>query len=172
MWHDYSIQYKNVLLRPLTEEDIEYLREWRNSKQQTAYLSRVDYITPEAQKAWFIHCMDSDDNITFAIIDIVRNRFVGSIALYDFKSTQAELGRLMVGDPEAHGKHIGRNSVWALSLFAFDQLKLDRVILHVYKDNVPALKIYSQAGYRVTSEHVSNGLIEYAMVLKKGDFCI
>lgn len=167
MWHDYTATCQNVTLRPLEEGDIEYLRQWRNNKAESKFLSQVDYITEEAQKKWFINCMSSDDNITFAIVDNVRNVFTGSIALYNFSENAVELGRLMVGDPDSHGRHIGRNAVTALSEIAINELGKDEVFLHVYKDNLPAVTVYKQAGYKIVDEHVcEDGKIELLMSLK------
>ena len=164
MWHSYEIRHGNVQLRPLQEEDIEYLRQWRNNKAESKYLSSIGYITTEAQRAWFQECMESDDNITFGIIDLDRNVFVGSIALYNFDDDQAELGRLMIGDPEAHGRHLGRNAVEGLSDLAFSKLRVNKLILHVYKDNTPAVTIYKQAGYIIVDEYqASDGKIEVLM---------
>lgn len=38
MKHNFSSCYENIALRPLSIEDIELLRQWRNNKDNTKYL--------------------------------------------------------------------------------------------------------------------------------------
>ena len=48
--HNYLIKYKNVVLRALNEDDIEYLRTWRNDNNNSKFLRQIPYITKESQK--------------------------------------------------------------------------------------------------------------------------
>ena len=164
MHHNFEFSFQNVLLRPVQEADLELLRQWRNAKDNTRYLRRIDHITADAQKTWFRNSLESEDMIMFSIVDKERGVLVGSAAIYDIDGVQAEIGRILIGDPQAHGRKIGRNAVIGLTEFAFKELRLTRLILHVYKDNIPACKIYRQAGYvTVTETADSEGKTELLM---------
>lgn len=166
MKHTNEIRYENVLLRPLKEEDIEALRQWRNDESNTVYLNKIPFITPEMQKKWFDTYINNDDEMSFAIIENRDlHRLVGSLSLYHFTSNTCLFGRLLVGDIDAHGRKIGLNATIAATKIAFNQLQLKQVLLYVYKDNFVAYKIYTKAGFITIDEHLdSSGREEYTMI--------
>lgn len=148
MNHSYSIRNKNVFLRPLEKNDIEKLREWRNDKKNSKFLRQIPYITEDAQKRWFENYLNNEDEICFAIEECEQlNRIVGSLSLYNFCGDTAEFGKILIGDEEAHGKKVGYNATVAALKIAFEVIKLKRVVLEVYEDNVAAKTIYEQAGF-------------------------
>ena len=165
MIHHYRIDYKNVILRPLEKDDIEPLREWRNDPRNTQYLSKIPYITPELQIAWFEKYLQNRDELSFAIVENKDlNRLVGSLCLYNFSLESCLFGKILIGDPEAHGRKIGLNATVAATKIAFEQLKLKQVDLYVYSDHAAALAIYKKAGFFIVDEHkVDNGKLEYKM---------
>ena len=148
MEHNYSTKYKNIVLRPLEKRDIEKLRIWRNDKKNTKFLRQIPYITEESQNKWFENYLENEDEICFAIEECQElNRLVGSLSLYNFNGNVAEFGKILIGDIEAHGRKIGYNATKTVLKIAFDVLKLKKVILEVYEDNLAAKKIYEKAGF-------------------------
>lgn len=70
-WKKYGIT-----LSRLTEEDLELVRQWRNSSLINRYMEFRKYITPEMQKKWF----ESIDNFNnFYYIIIYKNEKIGLI---------------------------------------------------------------------------------------------
>ena len=55
----------------------------------------------------------------------------------------------------------------AISEVAFNQLKLTSLYLHVFAENLPAIKCYKKAGFVVEDEHINSDQKEYTMVLNK-----
>lgn len=163
MNHNYSIEQNNVILKPLSINDIQKLRIWRNNPENTKYLRQIPYITEEMQITWFKKYLENNDEYCFAIFSKELNKVVGSVSLYNFTNNQAELGKLLIGDHEAHGKKIGYNAVVAARNLAINKLHLKKVILHVYKDNKGAFKIYKSAGFKVIQEKLIENKIEYLM---------
>ena len=165
MEHNYQQRYKNVLIRQLKSEDLEYLREWRNDPRNTQFLRKIPYITMEMQKKWFQFYLKDNSEMTFAIDETeFINGIVGSMSLYNFSEDTAEFGKILVGHPIAHGKSIGINALEAVKLIARIELDLKRLYLHVYKDNLPAVNIYKKTGFKIINEHIAaNGLDEYTM---------
>lgn len=171
MIHNYTSEYKNVLLKPLTESDIENLRLWRNDSNNSKYLRQIPFITSDMQKKWFENYLVNKDEICFSINEIEElNRVVGSLSLYDFDGRQAEFGKILIGDSEAHGKSIGFNSIKAVLKIAFEELKLDKVVLHVYDENVVARHIYEKAGFVKKSCEEVNGMTENYMEIFRSDY--
>lgn len=157
MDHKYCADYVNVRLRPLKECDIENLRVWRNDREATKYLRNVGTITPEMQKAWFENYLKSPDVLTFAIVETKDlNRMVGSVALYDIAGDVAEIGKIQVGDPEAHGKGIGRLATVLAMWIGFRELGLKKIIASVHQENIPAHRNDMKMGFRIVGSHPSH----------------
>lgn len=168
MKHNYIYKYKNVRIRPLEMTDIEKMRIWRNDSKNTKYLKKIPYITSEMQVNWYHRVQTNPDEIVFAIDEYDGDyRFVGSFSLYNFSNNKVEFGKFLIGDENAHGKNIGCNSIKAISEVAFNQLKLTSLYLHVFAENLPAIKCYKKAGFVVENEHINSDQKEYTMVLNK-----
>lgn len=172
MNHKYCAEYKHVRLRPLGVEDIELLRQWRNDATYSKFLRPVGTITAQMQRAWFDKYLTDDSNITFAIEEIRNlNRVVGSVSLYDFKGTTAEVGKIVVGDPEAKGKKIGFYALLLAMHFGFQRLGVETFLGEVHEENVSAKTIDMRLGFTVIGKHpFINGGYELDMVLPKAHF--
>jgi len=170
MKHCIKMQIENVLIRPLFLEEIESLRSWRNNSENTKYLKQIPYITSEMQLKWYENDLMDQNCMTFAIIETEKlYRIVGSLAIYNFKQDQVEIGKILLGDSEAHGLSVGTNAFKAAVKVAFDVLGKGKVVLHVFSDNIPAVKSYKKAGFIIEEERVINGKNEYLMSTYKSE---
>ena len=157
MEHSNELLYENILLRPLMKKDIETLRCWRNNPDNAKYLRKIPYITPKMQGKWFSTYTNNNDEMCFAIVEIKElKRLVGSLSLYQFNPDSCFFGKLLVGDKEAHGRNVGLNATIAAVKIAFDQLKLKRVDLYVFRENIAAYKVYAKAGFEIIDEHTDD----------------
>ena len=165
MVHNYQQKYENVLIKQISEDDLEHLRVWRNDSQNTKYLRRIPYITSDMQRSWFQSYLVNKDEMIFVIEETeVINGVVGSMSLYNFVDGVAEFGKFLIGEPNAHGKSVGVNALEALKAVARDKLNLIKLYLHVYSDNEVAIKVYKDAGFDITNRRVTkSGLDEYTM---------
>ncbi len=172
MEHNYRSDYGNVTLRPLKKDDIEFLRKWRNDPQNNKFLSKIPYITQEMQLKWYENYLQNKDEFSFAIEQVEDSKqIVGSLSLHEFCKDSCLLGRVLVGDPEAHGKGVGINASKAALKIAFEQMGMANVKLHVFKDNNIAVNVYKKAGFSVMEEiGTAEGKIEYIMIVRKADF--
>ena len=154
MNHNYTVERGNLLLRPLQEEDIEYLRCWRNDSKQTKFLRPIGHITADMQKKWFEKYLENLDEVTFAIVETQKlNRIIGSIALYDFTEDSAEIGKIQIGDPEAHGCGYGSLSIAMALQIAFTELGRKRVTASVNRNNIPSYRSFQKVGFTVVGNH-------------------
>lgn len=171
MNHNYTAINKNVKIRQVTCEDLEKLRLWRNDKKNTKYLSDIPLITSDMQKKWFENYLNNENEIIFAIEEIVElNTLVGSMALYNFEESSAEFGKILIGESNAHGKKIGQNSIEAILEFAFFILNLSYVFLHVYAENTPAIKVYKNVGFQEEERYNTKNGKEILMTINKVDY--
>lgn len=156
MNHSFFAKYDNVFLRPLHKDDIEKLRVWRNNEVETRFLRQIGYISAEQQNQWFESYLNRTDEIVFSIIETtVLNRCVGSLSIYDIKKDVAEIGKIQIGDNEAHHKGIGRKSLVMAMKVAFELMEITSIIASVHQDNVTARTNDLKIGFKITGEHSS-----------------
>ena len=172
MKHNICAEYKHVRIRPLREEDLENLRMWRNNKDMSQFLRPIDEITPEMQKEWFVKECGDISSATFAIEEIDSlKRMVGSVAIYDIKGDKAEVGKIVVGDPEAKGKKIGYYGLLLAMYVGYEKFKIEEFLGEVHEDNMSAKTNDLKAGFIVTGKHpFINGGNELEMHLPKQHF--
>lgn len=165
MVHNFRKKFKNVEIRQLDVADLEFLRSWRNNPNNTKFLRRMPYITSEMQKKWFSSYLEDANEMIFAIDEIDKiQQVVGSMSIYNIDIEQAEVGKILVGNPNAHGLDVCRNALIAVMDIVGKELGLKKLYLHVYKENIPAVKVYTKVGFSIDSEYLAdNGLIECIM---------
>ena len=99
--------------------------------------------------------MTDDTQIIFSIYETGSlNRMVGSVALYNINLEKgtSEVGRIQIGDPEAHGKGLGRVSLVGTIKVAFKCLDITKIEASVHKENVQAHHNDIKIGFRIVGE--------------------
>lgn len=153
MRHGFVASYEHVRIRPLLQDDIELLRKWRNDASETAYLKPIGHVTEEMQQSWFKSVQDNPTEMTFAILETQRlKRVVGSLSLYDIEGDRAQIGKIRIGDREAHGRGIGRIALVMGLKIAFHELGLDTVWATVHQENTPARENDLRIGFRIVGQ--------------------
>lgn len=172
MNHDLFAEYQNIRLCPLRRETTELLRSWRNDPALNRFLRPIGFLTEEMQASWFSSYITDPNQIFFEILEIVRlHRVVGSVAIYNFDGDTAEIGRIVVGDPAAHGMKAGYTGMLLAGWVGFQQLGVRRYLLDVHEQNMPARIIYQQLGFKTIGKHkFSKGGTELEMELTKNAF--
>ena len=156
MNHAYFGSFKNISLRPLSVDDIELLRVWRNDKEQTKFLKPIEKITPDMQLNWYNSYLNNPQDIIFGIFETKDlNRVVGSLSIYDIKNGRAEIGKIQIGDPEAHGKGLGRISLVIAMKIGFELLGLGEIYASVHQDNAAARINDLRIGFKIVGCHQS-----------------
>ncbi len=171
MEHHYCAENENIRIRPLSQSDIELLRNWRNDKQLSTFLSDIPFITQEMQNAWFERYKNDKDTLFFAVIDKRDERVVGSVALYSFSDGACEVGKIVVGDPSAHGRGVGYGSLLLAMAVALKKLNVKEFSLDVHENNIAARKIYEKAGFSAVGRHpFAKGGFEIEMRIDAEDY--
>ena len=164
MKHEYIIKGDNIQLRPLDENDLKTLMDWRNKDEIREWFLNTKVITKEEQIKWFEKYIANSDDIMFIIEYSKFNVPVGAVALYniDRKNDMAEFGRLMIGEEIARGRYIGYEATKLICDFAFSRLGMSEVYLTVISDNYAAIKTYEKVGFKVIRKYIH----KYKEVLK------
>ena len=172
MKHNHKITYKDITLRPIAEQDLELLRNWRNDVQTTTYLAKIPTITSEMQQAWFKKDQADPTTYTFAIERNDTKELVGSVAMYNIEGEQAEFGRIFIGDLKHRGKGYGFKGLAAVVYFAFEGLGITKLVASVYENNERSATNLLAQGFVVVGKRYVDEATGYDldMELSKADF--
>jgi UDP-4-amino-4,6-dideoxy-N-acetyl-beta-L-altrosamine N-acetyltransferase len=144
---DDCIEAHGVVLRRLRYEDIEKVRQWRNSPQVNQFMESRDHITPDAQERWF---MSLDPARQLFYIAEANGDPVGVVNFknLDVLELTAESG-IYLADPGMRGRGLGRCVYMALLDHGFDRLGLQTVTARVLTDNHRSIRLHVSLGFRL-----------------------
>lgn len=98
----------------------------------------------------FIEKMNaSTHEVLFGIVVRETDRLIGSTGLsqIDLRNQNASFGT-MIGEKSAWGKGYGTEATRLVVRYAFEELHLNRVQLHVYAYNLRGIRVYEKVGFR------------------------
>jgi len=133
-------------LVPLSREHLAATLRWANDGELMRLLNRARPVTPGEHEGWFAGLAARDDEQHFAVVqDAVH---VGNVwlAAIDRRHAKAEV-RIVIGEPAARGRGVGRTSIDLLAAHAFGKLGLHRLYAHVLAQNDAARRAFEAAGF-------------------------
>jgi RimJ/RimL family protein N-acetyltransferase len=147
-----GIAGKTCALTLLTPAHTSHVVKWRNDPENARWFLTSQTITAEGHEKWLAQQSASGKHFNW-LIQLDDGTPVGMISVYnlDPSTGSAEFGRLLIGEPEALGKGIGREAselAIALSVSA----GLSELYLSVLKNNAKARTLYDKLGFIVTEE--------------------
>lgn len=147
-------------LRPATPDDLEVVLSWIDSPAALK-LWGGEHLTwpPEVSKTWGE--IGADERNTFALVDADGN-VIGFGQALPREAGIAHLGRIILS-PGVRGQGLGRVLVRALIDAARANINAGAITLYVYRDNLPAVRLYRSLGFGVAAE--DEGKNSYAMRL-------
>jgi diamine N-acetyltransferase len=136
-----------VRLRAVEEEDLAKINEAIWDPEVTEQMS-IAWPEAVAQTRQFWEWIRASDSNLLLVIETIAGEFVGSVGLHgiDARSRQAELG-IWIARPH-WDKGYGTEAVRIASRFAFREMNLQRVYLHVYDTNPRGIRAYEKVGYK------------------------
>ena len=152
MKHEFCAEWDDVMIRPLHRYDIESLRKWRNKEDENKYLRNVGPISNEDQLRWFGNYLNQN-GILFFVIDYKKTKTVGSFALYNVRGSECEIGKLVIGEQEARGHHVAQKAFLMAMGIADIYIGINKFLLSVHEDNIPAKIIYERLGFEKYGLH-------------------
>lgn len=163
------IQGFGISLERLKENDLELVREKRNSQLVSQFMEYRENITPEMQKSWF----DSINNIhNLYYIIIYNNKKIGLVngAKIDWKKNETHSGGIFIWEEDLWQTIIPllANLIMIdISLF----LGLKNSYVKILKDNKKAIQYNTSLGYKLLpnqeNEYNQNYVLEPQNYLKK-----
>jgi RimJ/RimL family protein N-acetyltransferase len=146
-----------ILLAPLRNEDQAALFSWINDRALRLMNAPYRPVHAEEHRAWFEALPRRSELAIFGIRLAETDRLIGSCQLHGIHAVHrsAEL-QIRIGEAGERGKGYGVEAIRLLLDFAFKDLNLHRVYLHVFADNSAAIRCYQKAGF------VREGLLRQA----------
>jgi RimJ/RimL family protein N-acetyltransferase len=136
-------------LRPAAPADLETVLTWIDTPDALR-LWGGDRLTwpPEVEKTWYE--IGADGRNSFALVD-VDGRLAGFGQALPHDLGRVHLGRIILS-PAARGQGLGRVLVRALIDAAREHFHPGVITLNVYRENLPAVRLYRSLGFVVVSE--------------------
>jgi RimJ/RimL family protein N-acetyltransferase len=137
---------KSVSLRALEKEDLEILKEWRNSKHVRKSTREYKLLNMINQKNWFesIHQLNPPREIMFGILN-KRKKLIGVTGLtyIDWKNRNSEIS-IYFSTNNWQTKSEAKEVINLILEYGFEELNLHRLYVEIFslmKDNI---KLFSQ----------------------------
>ena len=139
---------EKINLIALEPEHLKQANQWINNPEVNQFLTLISPMPVRATKKWYESQADDPNNNAYAIVT-KRGKFIGTVGLHDidWKNRHAELG-LSIGDTSYHNRGYGTDVITTLLRFAFQELNLHRVTLHVFDFNKRAQRCYEKCGFK------------------------
>ena len=144
----YEEHKESVYLRPMSEQDTDLIVTWRNSEGVRKHFIYQNLFTREGHLAWLHNVVEAGKAVQMIICEIGTDRPVGSVYIrdIDMEHRKGEYG-IFIGESDSRGKGIGTQAAKLMVQYAFEKLKLHKLFLRVYADNLRAIGSYEKAGF-------------------------
>lgn len=156
-----SINKYGVKLNRLTHDKIELVRRWRNHPKISKYMEYRDEITQEMQERWY-EKINNDNNYYFLIE--VDGKEIGLINVrdIDYGIGVGEPGIFIWDDDYLNSPFSFQASI-AFIDFCFGELGLSKLVIHVLRDNIRAIKFNIAFGYKLSPRQETTYNQEYTL---------
>ncbi|WP_254522217.1 GNAT family N-acetyltransferase [Natrinema caseinilyticum] len=141
----------HTTLRPIEEEDLEFLQAQVNDPRIWRPIGRSRPLNQEQEHEWFEDVVCSDENVSLLIVD--ESTPVGSLGFngIDWEVQKAELGYWIAPDHQRQG--YGTEAVEQILEYGFDQLGLHRIEARVFELNEPSRRLLESVGFTQEGVH-------------------
>ena len=148
------LEGKQVRLRAFDAGEVEPNYRWFNDREVTRYLA-IGYPVSRAYEAQFLERRASDGNsfangVGLAIEAKESGAYIGNVGIHDphAEHRTATLG-IAIGEKDYWANGYGSDAIVTLLRFAFAQMNLNRVSLHVFDFNERAIACYKKCGFEI-----------------------
>jgi UDP-4-amino-4,6-dideoxy-N-acetyl-beta-L-altrosamine N-acetyltransferase len=146
----------DVNFKAVQSEDLELIRNWRNSAEVSRYMYTDTVITPDQQKKWFKK-ISSEENSRYWLIEY-KGKKLGLVYIIDIDTNNSKcFWGFYLGDTSIRGAGIGKKVEYKLLHYVFEDLKLNKLCGEVLGFNERVLKMHSKFGFKqegILRQHV------------------
>ena len=149
---DAALRTERLELRPVRDEDIDRILEYRDLPEVTRWLLTIEVDAASLRETWRRAAENPDDHSVAVTLD---GLVIGTVSLKVIDGmgqpgvpprTEADLG--YVFDPAYGGRGYATEAVTAMVAYAFGRLGVRRITAGCYADNLPSVRILEKIGMR------------------------
>lgn len=144
------LEGKLVRLRALEPTDVERAYRWMNDPEVIRHLGVRYPLSMADEERWLKERpTNSFEKGVGLAIETEDGVHIGSLDLRDVRPEDRKAGMgIMIGDKEYWSNGYGTDAIVTLLRFAFGEMNLNRVWLHVFEFNERAIACYQKCGFR------------------------
>ena len=143
------LEGKNVELRTIEEEDIEFFRDGVNHPEVRVHMGNTRPQNLEDEEEFFQHIVDTDD-VHFLVCDDGEPMGIISLEEKEKPANIAEIGLWL--HPDFHGNGYGTEATEILVDYAFNQLEYHKVYARAHEDNEASKSLWEKLGFQKEGE--------------------
>lgn len=152
-----------ITYRAAAQDDMMLVFRWSNDPVTRANSYRPEPIQIEDHRTWYLRRLDEKTAMTF--VAEVEGRPAGLVR-YDRKDGHAVVGVML--DAEFRGQSLSALFLRDTALLFFRRHALP-VLAYIKKGNMPSVKAFEQAGYRLSGQQLVEGQDSFVYKLRPGD---
>jgi RimJ/RimL family protein N-acetyltransferase len=143
-----GVRGEHLALTPLSVGDLPVMFRWINDRSEVLWNAPYRPVTEAQHAEWFETIQRRKNAVTFGIRLLDTQSLIGSCQLHSINDIHRS-GELQIrlGESEDRGHGYGTEAVQLLLDFAFKDLNLRRVYVHVLATNGRALRLYEKVGF-------------------------
>ncbi|WP_440771872.1 GNAT family N-acetyltransferase [Natronorubrum sp. DTA28] len=147
-------------LRPIEEDDLEFLQREINDPRIWRAIGRSRPVNGPQEREFFENVVCDDDTVNLLIV--ADSSPVGTIGLnaIEWETRQAEIGYWIA--PEHHGQGYGTDAATRLVAYGFDQLGLHKITARVFEFNEPSRRLLESVGFTREGVHRDDVFVDGA----------
>jgi len=156
----------DIKLVKLKAEDLEMVRNWRNSKDVAQYMYNENFISESDQQKWFVNVNESKSSIYWIIEYNGKQLGLASVTGIDY-TLQSCYWAFYLGDLSVRGAGIGAKVEYNVIEYVFTELGLNKLRCEVFVTNDKVIKLHEKFGFRREAyyrEHCIKGNLKLDVV--------
>ena len=135
-------------------DDFEVVKYMNESKDISNVLTNILDNRQEVLLTYYLN-----RNCVFHMVDY-ENDSVGFVSLIPNLNNQYEVV-IAIGDKENWGQKIGHSALEKTILFAFNELKCQKIVAKIHNENIRSIKLFENLGFK--KENYANKFILYSL---------
>lgn len=135
-----------IFLRKIKKSDWPYFLKWWQDKKLVRLTSGIFEHSAEKLKKYFLAIVTSKKDYHY-IIETKRKKIIGHLALNHKNKNRAET-QIVIGEKKYWDKGIGAQTIKQLIAIAFSKLGYKEIYLEVRSNNLRALNLYKDCGFK------------------------
>lgn len=142
-----------IYIRPISYEDTDLIVKWRNQDNVRQYFFFREEFTRQMHENWMKNKVETGEVVQFVVCLKENDTPVGSTYLRDIDREKgtAEYG-VFLGPEEIRGMGVGKRALDLTLEYAWNELKLNKVISRAISSNKPSVYSFVNSGFTIDGE--------------------